>query len=727
MTTPTPLPRVAAIAILFFCAVDSRSQDDGIPLAPPENRRPPNWRPSESVTDHEVLIKASEAVRKDAAREYQELLRTNAGGRWKATAESIDKHSVPEWFKDAKFGMFIDYGPWSIAGWAPKKRAGQMIPDWYEMRMYKEEAFRRYHEKNWGSDFERDDFLPLFTAKDYDPARLVELAEETGVKYVVPFCKHHAGFCMWPSAFTRRDAGDMGPHRDLIAPLAKLSQDRGLKFGFYLSVEEWEYPLLDADGQLMIRHWDVGRGPSTGPYTHDLDAKITGKIPVRDYATEYLVPQAKEFIDKYDPDLIWYDGEWCTPLEQLHTYDIAAYLYNKAEGRKEVAVNDRYGRGTRSELGDFYTSEYGHMGDKSKKSTHAWEECRGISQSYGYNWQDTEDNVITSKQLIDMFVDIVANGGNLLLMINLDGQGALPKVQENRLRDIGKWLNVNGEGIYATRPFRPSGGRVRLDLARWIWFPEGNPAVGAPVERRYFRRTFMLPEDRKVRKAVCEMSADDEFTLFVNGQSAGQGRGHASVRDIDAKPFLRPGQNLLAVSAANADTAPPESNPAGLIGVLHIEFEQGKPLTIVTDKSWLVSEEAPDGWQEMGLDDAGWAAAMDLGEYGMSPWGKLNTDTVAKRSTVFTQSKDGSVVYVILKQWPGQEFTTDVIEPLPNSQITMLGYDKPLKWTRQDSGTTVFLSQELQGVKGRPGEHAWVLKVERPVGERQNTAERDPR
>ena len=214
------------------------------------------------------------------------------------------------------------------------------------------------------------------------------------------------------------------------------------------------------------------------------------------------------------------------------------------------------------------------------------------------------------------------------------------------------------------------------------------------------------------------MSADDEFTLSVNRQPAGQGKGHTSVQDMDVKPLLRPGRNLLAVSAANGATAPAETNPAGLIGVLHIEFDQGEPLTIVTDGNWRVSKDAPDGWQETGRDAAGCSAAKDLGEYGMSPWGKLNTDTVAKRSIVFTQSKDGSVVYVILKQWPGQEFKTDVIEPLPNSQIAMLGYDKPLRWKRQGMEITVFLPEELQVEKSRPGEHAWVLKVEKTVAEK---------
>ena len=101
------------------------------------------------------------------------------------------------------------------------------------------------------------------------------------------------------------------------------------------------------------------------------------------------------------------------------------------------------------------------MEKEARQTTHAWEACWGISQSFGYNWQDKDENVISSKEFIDKFVDIVAHGGNLLLIVNLDGQGALPKIQENRLRDIGKWLKINGEGIYATRPFtRQSDGTV---------------------------------------------------------------------------------------------------------------------------------------------------------------------------------------------------------------------------------------------------------------------------
>jgi len=429
-------------------------QDDGILLAPEQNRRPENFQPINYKYSLEGLKdNFSEEMMKFAARQYEKVKEVNDKGKWKPTPESIDSHQAPEWFKDAKFGMFIDWGPWSVAGWAPKREKGAMYPDWYEFRFDTDTAFLKYHQKNWGNDFKRDNFISLFTASKYQPQKLVEIAQDAGMKYIVPFCKHHGGFCLWSSSFTQRDAGDMGPKKDLIKPLVEECKKEGLKFGFYFSIEEWDYPLIDGAGNLQNRAW-----AEIKQYTPDLEKKSSGKIAVKNYATDYLVPQATEFIDKYDPDLLWYDGDMSTasPAE-LHTYDITSYFYNKSEGRKEVAVNDRYGKQDnkwfRSIRGDFFTNEYGDMEKEANQTIHAWEASRGISQSFGYNWQDKDENVISSKEFIDMFVDIVAQGGNLLLIVNLDGQGALPIVQEKRLKDIGKWLLVNGEGIYATRPF----------------------------------------------------------------------------------------------------------------------------------------------------------------------------------------------------------------------------------------------------------------------------------
>ena len=450
--------RIIIIGLFFFVTTFGYGQTkvDKIPLAPKENRKPENFHPVKSQNSLESLKNNfSEKMMRLAARQYETVSEVNAKGKWKPTPESIDTHKAPEWFQDAKFGMFIDWGLWSVAGWAPKKEKGAMYPDWYELRLHTDSAFIKYHEKNWGKDFKRDDFIPLFTARAYNPEKLAKVAVDAGMKYVVPFSKHHSGFCLWPSSYTQRDAGDMGPKRDLIQPIVESCKKQGLKFGFYFSVEEWEYPMLDVKGNIQPRLWETKNVPSM----EELEMRVSGKVPVKDFAKDYIIPQAVEFIDKYDPDLIWYDGEWTTEATELRTYEISSYYYNQAEGRKEVAVNDRYGTKDGNRLrfvrGDFFTSEFHSLTDENKKSTHAWEECRGISQSFGYNWQDTEANVISSKAFIDMFVDIVAKGGNLLLIVNLDGQGALPELQEKRLIDIGKWLKVNGEGIYSTRPFTP--------------------------------------------------------------------------------------------------------------------------------------------------------------------------------------------------------------------------------------------------------------------------------
>lgn len=380
-----------------------------------------------------------------------------APGPWQPTRESVARHRVPEWFEDAKFGMFIDWGLYSVPGWAPIPEKGATYPDWYLHLMYTDPRFREYHAKTWGEQFQRDDFLYLFMAREYEPEQLIETAKRCGMKYVVPFCKHHDGFCLWPCGVTGRDSGKIGPQRDLIGPLAEACRDAGLRFGFYQSLEEWEYPLFAADGSLMLRMWDTKEDAKIVKYDPRLVAgRITGKRPVPDYARDYLLPQTIEFIERYDPDLIWFDGDWTGQAESFLSFHMAAHFYNRAEGRKEVAVNDRYGK-TRSQIGDFFTSEYGEVQGKpfdlERGLRHKWEECRGISQSFGYNRLDTEQNVISATQLIHMLADIVARNGNLLLVVNLHGEGGLPAMQAQRLEEVGRWLAVNGEAIYGTRPW----------------------------------------------------------------------------------------------------------------------------------------------------------------------------------------------------------------------------------------------------------------------------------
>jgi alpha-L-fucosidase len=411
-----------------------------------------------------------------AAAEMERVGKINRKGRWKATGRSLDAHRCPDWFSDAKFGIFIDWGLWSIASWCPYRENNRMYPDWYERRAYLDyppgspfHGYRQYHEKNWGADFRRDHFIDLFRARDFNAAEMARVFKSCGARYVVPFMKHHSGFCLWDSSWTRRDVVDQGPRRDICRELVDACRENGLRFGFYFSLAEWEYPLLRDDGSLeMLVEFTARR-----PYAPDYETRASGKIAVKDFIRGYSVPQAVEFIDKYEPDLLWYDYDWIDRAVNLGGYEIAAYFYNKFEGVKEVAVNDRYGNGEPDEIagrftaerprewlrtvrGDFYTDE---LGDTSEcldpDRWHPWECCRGISTAYGNHWQDCAENVLSEKEFVCEFADIVARGGNLLLLVNLDGQGKIPEIQKTRLLGIGKWLSRWGEGIYGTRPLAP--------------------------------------------------------------------------------------------------------------------------------------------------------------------------------------------------------------------------------------------------------------------------------
>ena len=360
-------------------------------------------------------------------------------------------------------GTITPIGVWSVAGWAPAEGTGMTggaYPDWYEFLMAN--YYKSYHEAAWGTDFRRDDLLPLLTGAEFDAEVYASLAARSGAKYLVPFARHHGGWTMWESRFTRRNAVEMGPGRDIYKELAAACRTHALKLGLYFSISEWEYPaILDRPingwdsatsllgtwkNELTITNW---RPDVSSFYSAEMNGVASGKIPVRDYFSDYLMPLFKEAVDAFDPDLVWFDGGWNTTSELNRSCELSAYFYNRAEGRKSVVINDRASL-SRSPHGDYRTREYNS--GQGESSDVRWEICRSISPAFGYNWQDSEANCLSSEDLVRMLVKVVSENGNLLLVIGPDGTGHLPEIQRERLVDLGLWLRRNGEGIYGTRP-----------------------------------------------------------------------------------------------------------------------------------------------------------------------------------------------------------------------------------------------------------------------------------
>ena len=181
-----------------------------------------------------------------------------------------------------------------------------------------------------------------------------------------------------------------------------------------------------------------------------------------------------------------------------------------------------------------------------------------------------------------------------------------------------QWIGWDG-GEETNKPF------TVLQAASWIWYPGGNATIGAPIGTRFFRGTVTIPARRRVRKAALLAIADDAFVAYVNGQSVGRGQSWAEVKLFDITRQLRPGVNTLAIAATNsaAPHVAPDKNPAGLIGLLKVEFDEGEPFLFPTDSHWRTSDTEIAGWEKDGFDDVEWKEPQQLGVLGIAPWGKI--------------------------------------------------------------------------------------------------------
>ncbi|WP_082063482.1 alpha-L-fucosidase [Draconibacterium sediminis] len=389
--------------------------------------------------------------------------------------EKIDARPVPAWFGDAKFGIFIHWGPYSVPAWSP---AGTYT-EWYQRWWYSNSIFGNnnpqanaipdFQEKTYGEESSYYDFAKMFKAELYNPVEWAELFKRSGAKYVILTSKHHDGFTLWPNKeaqnarFFPWNAAEIGPKQDLIEPYMEAMRDAGLKAGLYYSLYEWYHPWYQERSEKFITH--------------------------------HYHPQFKDLVNRYAPDLIYADGEWNDEDSYWHSGELLTWLFNESPCNDDLVINDRWFKGSRFNHGGYYTTEYDAHAVEGERP---WEEIRGMGLSFGYNRDEDIEDYNSPKALILMLCDIVANGGNLCLNVGPSADGKIPVIMQERLLQMGAWLNVNGEAIYGTqkwkKPFQWSNGSREYNFKEGKAYIEGDyilkqtvdPIPGKAVKEVFF-------------------------------------------------------------------------------------------------------------------------------------------------------------------------------------------------------------------------------------------------
>jgi len=441
--------------------------------------------------------------------------------------ESLDKRPTPQWFQDARFGISIHWGLYSVPAWAPK---GQHAADYWNSIEKKEGETWKRHVKAYGKNFEYKQFAPKFEAKEFNPGEWADLFTRSGARYVVLSAKGPDGYCLWPSAQSPNwNSMDVGPKRDLLGDLTKSVRKAGLKMGISYSLCDWHDPLYRSDAKR--------------------------------YVEERMIPQFKDVVQRYTPSVVFVDDESEHPDKTWKSEELLAWLFDESPCRDEVAVNDRLGKDCRGRHGGYWTSESGGAGE-TMSSEHMWEENQPIGRSFGLNRNEGPGDYKTTRDLIRLLVNCVSGGGNLLLDIGPDADGTIPQNMKDRLLEMGAWLKANGESIYGATagPLQKLSwgrttakpGKIFLHVYEW---PKGDLEV--PGLRAKVKCAYML-SDPDHTWLMLGRSADGWITITTPAKAPDpfdsvvvlEMEGEAQVKE--SKPIVQSDDGTIALRAVDA-------------------------------------------------------------------------------------------------------------------------------------------------------------------------------
>ena len=343
------------------------------------------------------------------------------------TETKAERDRRMKWWREARFGMFIHWGLYAVPAGEYKgqrsTRIGEWIMEWANIPR---------------ADYEK--FAPQFNPLKFNAAEWVGLAKAAGMKYIVITSKHHDGFSMFQSDASNYDIVDATPYRkDPIKALALEAKKQGLKFCFYYSILDWHYPAVYVEAP--------GKDPTAGNRTTKM--RPGGK---EEYV-RYMKAQLRELITKYDPAVLWFDGEW----QDWWTEDDGQDLYRYVRSlKRDIIINNRVGKGRqgmqgmnktdREYSGDFGTPEQQIPANGLPGVD--WESCMTMNTTWGYKFYD--DQWKSTQTIVRNLIDIASKGGNYLLNVGPTAEGLIPQPSVDRLREVGGWMKANGAAIYGT-------------------------------------------------------------------------------------------------------------------------------------------------------------------------------------------------------------------------------------------------------------------------------------
>lgn len=378
------------------------------------------------------------------------------------SSSSLLKHETPDWYNEAKFGIFIHYGAYAVIGWG-NSTPHESYSEWFWWYTTHEAAdrsgFYEYRLRTYGPEWNYDDSFPEYTAEKFEPKEWVDLIADSGAGYFVFTTKHHEGLANFDTgSITNRSTMHYGPLRDILGELfaASTEYQPHLKRGTYFSIPEWfnpdwaPYGFSQFDRNTSTTHPGIiARNPYAG-----LEEPYTGRIPLleqgKDFVHDLMRPQMDILAYNYSTDIMWCDAGAANDTDAF-----AAQWFNTARknGGRQVVINDRCGSPWAA---DHDTPEYHSFGTAQRRK---WESNRGMdTYSYGYNRATPDEEYMEPKVIVQTLVDIVSKNGNFLLNIGPRADGTIPEIVQKNLRRAGEWIKAHEEAVMGTQ--------------WWFWGPE---------------------------------------------------------------------------------------------------------------------------------------------------------------------------------------------------------------------------------------------------------------